>query len=105
MIRGCFGVCEKCGGEINVVSHLIDAHMAEQGTGGDVHLVWAHVACNESGETPISVQDYKSALSHARLGAGSQVEVIASEADELYDEFVAQLEDVRTVADLEKAWA
>lgn len=104
MVDGTFHVCEVCGGDVTV-AHITDAHLAEPGTAGEIHLVWTHAKCMVQAETPISMQDYKSILSHARQAQGAHGVIVPSEGDELMAEFRDSMERVQTVADLEAAWA
>ncbi len=93
MIDGVFEICAECGGEVTVVKHLIDAHMAENDP-EEVHLVWFHEKCKMRSEAAISIQDYKSALSISKIDNGEKVLLIPSDGDELMVRWRHTLEKV-----------
>lgn len=93
MIDGVFDICPECGGEVTVVKHLIDAHMAENDP-SEVHLVWHHAKCAIRSEAAISIQDYKSALSLSKIDNGEKTLVILSDGDELMRQWKDTLQRV-----------
>ena len=99
MVGTVFDVCSVCGGEVTLDDHMVDAHLGELDS-REVHLVWAHLRCQESGETVISVQDYKAALSHFRIKAGEVTPRLRSEGDSVLLAFQSGLKLVETVEDL-----
>ncbi len=99
LIGTTFSVCPQCGGEVTLDDHMIDAHV-DTSDSQEVHLVWNHPRCGLTDETPISVQDYKAALSHFRRRAGEDTPRVLSEADVILEEFKTNMIQVRTVEDM-----
>ncbi len=102
MVDGIIQICDHCGGEVDIRAHLHDAHLAEDGD-GFAHLVWSHVRCGRVDETPISAQDYKSALSILKRDVGREVAKVESEGDELLRQFRVDLRQIQTPGDI-GAW-
>lgn len=104
MIEGVFDICVRCGGEVSVTRHLIDAH-AGHDDGFPVHLVWSHPQCGVTTETGITDEQYHSARSVLALERGDKVEREYTQEESELAAWVAILSNDNRIEEVLLEWA